>query len=90
MLGDEEHPISILFEPRLEGAHVKVVVRAGHRGERGLAGELTLRPEEWQVLCPWIGYLVDTAAVIVPDPQRLAPGSPIWCDTAPIELDVAP
>src|SRR5262249_11477720 len=45
-LGDNEHPISIVLEPRFEGAHVKVVVRAGLRGMRALTGELTFRPEE--------------------------------------------
>lgn len=54
-LGDDEHPISIAFEPRTEGAHVKVVVRAGLRGMRGLAGELTFRPEEWVVLRECLG-----------------------------------
>ena len=55
MLGDDEHPISFLLEPRLEGAHIKVVVRAGLRGIRAFSGELTFRPEEWiafrEVLC---------------------------------------
>ena len=46
-LGDAEHPISFAFEPRAEGVHVRVVVRAGLRGSRALAGELTFRPEEW-------------------------------------------
>ena len=46
-LGDPEHPISFAFEPRVEGAHVKVVVRAGLRGSRALSGVLTFRPEEW-------------------------------------------
>lgn len=50
MLGDAEHPISFLFEPRVEGRHVKVTVRAGQRGHRGYAGELTFRREEWAVL----------------------------------------
>ena len=48
--GDSEHPISFRFEPRYEGAHVKVKVWAGTAGFRGLAGEITLRPEEFAVL----------------------------------------
>lgn len=56
MLGDDEHPISFRFVPRYVGAHVHVVVWAGHReGGRGRAGELTFRPEEWSVLAFALG-----------------------------------
>jgi hypothetical protein len=55
MLGDAEHPVSFAFEPRLEGAHVKVRVRAGLRGTRALAGELTFRPEEWAAFREVVG-----------------------------------
>lgn len=47
MLGDDEHPISFLFEPRIDGGHVRVTVRTGLRGMRALAGELCFRPAEW-------------------------------------------
>ena len=50
MLGDDEHPISFRFAPRIEGAHVKIVVWAGLAGMRGTCGELTMRTEEWAVL----------------------------------------
>lgn len=49
MLGDSEHPISFLFDSRVEGGHVKVTVRTGLRGSRALAGELIFREEEWAV-----------------------------------------
>lgn len=67
MLGDPEHPISFAFEPRLEGAHVKVVVRAGLRGMRALSGELTFRPEEWAAFREVLGeihYDEDLAATL--------------------------
>jgi len=58
-LGDPEHPISFRFEPRVEGAHVKVYVRAGLAGMRAFAGELSLRKEEWAALVEVLGRSVD-------------------------------
>lgn len=69
MLGDDEHPISFILEPRVEGGHVKVIVRAGIRGMRALAGELTFRPEEWIAFREAIGQSRVTADE---DPMRYA------------------
>lgn len=55
MLGDDEHPISFLFEPFSLGGHVHVRVRAGIRGMRALAGTLTMRREEWIVFRDLLG-----------------------------------
>lgn len=94
-LGDDEHPISVAFEPRMEGAHVKVVVRAGLRGMRGLAGELTFRPEEWAVLAHALGALTeveDRLGVMLryaPEghKSRLNDVKLVYLDTDPIEVD---
>lgn len=49
-LGDDEHPISILFEAEERGDHVHVTVRSGIKGMRALAGRFTLRRDEWLIL----------------------------------------
>lgn len=50
-LGDVEHPISFLFQPKVEqGEHVVIEVRAGLRPHRAITGELIMRAEEWAVL----------------------------------------
>lgn len=86
MLGDMEHPISILFEPELRGAHVHVAVRAGHRPDRGHAGDLVMRPEEWQVLSSLLGCIGDIATLVTPIPRPLTEDCTIWCDVNPLEL----
>lgn len=43
-------PVSISFDATHEGAHVRVVVRAGVAGSRALCGELLMRPGEWSLL----------------------------------------
>lgn len=93
-LGDEEHPISILLESRLEGAHVKVTVRAGHRGSRALSGDLVFRPEEWAVLREILGRSVEVEEKLgvmlryAPDghTSHLDGVKIVHVDTDPIEL----
>lgn len=50
MLGDEEHPISFLFEYEKRGDHVHVQVRAGARPHRAAVGRLVFREAEWALL----------------------------------------
>lgn len=42
--------VSFSFEPRHEGAHVRVVVRCGPDGSRAHCGELVMRSGEWSLL----------------------------------------
>lgn len=58
-----------------EGAHVKVTVRAGDRGQAALCGVLTMRPDEWDNLRAVIEYggsLPGFAEVEIQDLDALA------------------
>lgn len=65
-LGDDEHPISFLFQPKIRGEHVHVTVRAGQKGMRALVGTLTFRGIEWAALRELLGASV----LIDDDPER--------------------
>lgn len=92
--GDDEHPISVVFEPRMEGVHVKVVVRSGLRGMRGYAGELTFRPEDWAVMREALGISreVDTkvAVTLRYTPAGIDPASSWLHATKIVHLDLDP
>jgi hypothetical protein len=93
-LGDSEHKISILFESRVVGAHVKVTVRAGHRGSRALLGNLVFRPEEWVVFRECLGQSREVdekiGAMLRYAPEghesRLEGVKLVHLDTSPIEV----
>lgn len=96
MLGDDEHPISFLFQPELRGGHVHVRVRAGNRPSRALAGELVFRPQEWATL----ERLLEGPPVIrmsSPEPMRVRMTykeverdevtRDVWIDRQPLEIE---
>lgn len=94
MLGDDEHPISFLFESRIEGGHVKVTVRAGMRGMRAVAGELTFRPEEWTAFRQCLAASRDVEPELVAMLKYAPEGATshlegarlVYLDTDPIEV----
>lgn len=94
MLGDDEHPISLLFEPEERGEHVHVTVRAGIKGMRALAGTFVLRREEWLVLrdnLTWsepIGESLAAAFRYAPagHTSHLSGVRIVHFDTSPIEI----
>lgn len=72
MLGDDEHPISFHFEPKVAGEHTHVTVRAGIKGSRAVVGELVFRSVEWAVF----RTLLETAPPM--DPRAMDRLQPIY------------
>jgi hypothetical protein len=87
-LGDEEHPIGFLFEPRIEGDHVRVIVRVGQPGMRALAGELTMRRIEWALLRRVLGadVNVDRRLEVMLNYGRVNAVTAVYPSEQPIEI----
>lgn len=82
-LGDSEHPISFRFEPRIEGAHVKVTVRSGIAGSRAFAGELVFQPEEWAV---FVAHVIALGAPVEVGPITAAADRPD--EVVPVQIHI--
>lgn len=94
MLGDEEHPISILFEAEQRGEHVHVNVRSGIRGMRASCGSFVMRAEEWLILYDNLTYSEPIDSRLAADISYAPPGHRshlhgvriVHFETSPIEI----